>query len=173
MATMQATQTETNYRLADPDDVRKLLENYPTSVTSSEALPNAAPHPALNGKRVVLSWEERKTPADDAIYFVWGDGSKCWIPNSETFNALFTSTQDIILLSRAQLESISRGPDLSDGAAMVRGKGQVPNYFVSNKQKHYVTSPKVLAYCHLRGAQEIPRAAVEAIPTGFDIDYGA
>lgn len=169
---MATTQTATNYRLADPADVRSLLENYSTSVTSSEALPNATPQPALNGKRVLLSRDEAdpKKPEDNMIYFVWGDGSKCWIPNRETFDALFTSTQDIILLSRVQLESISRGPDLSDGAATVRGKGQVPNYFVSNNHKHYVTNQKVLAYCHLRGAQEIPRAAIEAIPRGFDID---
>jgi len=163
MATLQATQTETNYRLADPEEVRKILENYPSG-TSLEALPGATPQPALNGKRIMLE-------KGSAIFFVWA-GSKCLIPDAETYNAVFSGL-DIIVLGPTEFNSITLGDALTSGAAIVRGQGQVPNYFVSNNHKHYVTSPKVMSYCHFRGPLEIPRAVVEAIPRGFDIDYGA
>lgn len=169
---MATTQTETNYQLADPADVRKILESYPASVTSPEALPGALPHPGLNGRRIVLRWQEFKTPEDHAIYFVWGEGLKCVIPDSGTFHALFPGVEGVIELSRAELNSIASGPALSTGAALVRGDGQAPNYFVTNSQKHYITNPAVMAYCHFRGPREIPRAVIEAVPSGFDIDYG-
>jgi hypothetical protein len=170
---MATTQTETKYQLADPADVKKILESYPTSVLSSEALPGAIPHPGLNGKRIVLRWQEIKTPEDHAIYFVWGEGLKCVIPDSDTFHDLFPGVEGVIELSRAELNRIASGPALSTGAAIVRGKGQAPNYLVSNSHKHYITSPTVMAYCHFRGPKEIPRAVIEAIPAAFDIDYGA
>jgi hypothetical protein len=172
MATTQAPQAETDYQFAEPADVRKILENYPTSVGPLKALPGASPHPGLNGKRVVLRTDERKTPEDNALYFVWGDGFKCWVPDPPTFDALFANLQEVIVLSRAQLDAIATGPTMSNGAAIVRADKMPDQYLVSNKEKHLITSMKVLQYCHFTEAREVPLSVIEAMPTGFKINYG-
>lgn len=170
MATTQATQAETDYQFADPADVRKILENYPTSAGPLKALPGASPHPGLNGRRVMLRQDE--TPKDNRLYFVWGDGLKCHIPNFQTYQALFADMEEIIMLSRAQLDAIATGPTLSDGAAIVLADSNYDQYLVSNKDKHLIRSPKVVLYCHFKQPRLVPPSVIEAMPTGFQINYG-
>lgn len=170
---MATTQTATSYRLADEADVRKLLKNYPTSVKSLDPVPGAAPHPGLNGQRVVLRPEDRVTPEDHAIYFVWRDGVKCMIPDRPTFEDLFAAASGTLWLSRRELDQITTGEALTPGAVIIKSKGRDSQYLISNGEKHLIASMEVKKYCTFQHAQEVPAIIPDFIPKGFDIDYGA
>ena len=133
-----------------------------------EAVGAPFPHPGLCGKRV-------KSPDHRSVYLVWNGGYKCWIPNPATYDAIFRDWEEIVLLDTDQLAAIATGPSLTSGALMVRPQGLAPVYLVTNGTKNWVTSPKVMEYCHFRwptGNAVVPPILMEFVPNGIHIDYG-
>lgn len=176
MATATTQLAGIDYEFIDPQDARQLLENYSTTAHSLRDSPGAVPHPGLNGMRVTLRPEERKDEQDNKIFFVWDGGVKCWIPDGQTYNNLFANLDGVIALSRKELDSISKGPDLTVGAMTVQLQGDGlhdPQYVLTNNAKHWIASSSVLRYCNFRTGTEMPRIIIDFIPSGSNIDYGA
>ncbi len=124
------------------------------------------PHPGFNGRRI-------KPIGGNAIYFVWKNGYKCWIPNPATYDNLFRSWGGILELSKAQVDAIATGPNITPGAIMARGHDQAAVYFVSNQTKNWVTSPVAMDYCHFKWPNPtVPPVLLEFIPDGHHINYG-
>lgn len=132
----------------------------------AEDFPTQVPHPALDGQRI-------KPKGDPAIYFVWDNGLACHIPNPVTYELLFSTWEGILEIDPDQFAKFAKGPALSPGASILRGKGQDAVWFVSNGSKHHVASPPVMDYCAFDWDHEVvPAILLEFVPTGFTITYG-
>jgi hypothetical protein len=160
-------QAETPHDFMDPAKAKKLLAESKTASLLAADAPTAVPHPGLNGFRVMS--EEPRPPA---VYFVWNGGFKCHIPDPATYDSLFANWDRVLRLDVDELNSISTGPPMSPGAAIVQAAGDTAVYLVSNGSKHWVTRPFVMRYCNFRAPLEVPRSVLEPIPRGFDINYG-
>lgn len=163
-----------DFETLDPQEVKSSLKEKFDEVDT--VLPNIfdelvkinwTPHPALDGKRV-------KDPDRPEIFFVWGDGYKCHIPNPTTYNNLFNTWSGVMKLDPDELAQIAPGPPLTSGAILARAKDTAPVFLVTNGKKHHIKNPSVMGYCSFNwnAVVIVPPIMLDAIPTGPVIDAG-
>jgi hypothetical protein len=155
-----------SHEIMNPETAKRLWES-PAASQPTPASDNAIPHPGLNGQRVA-----DKSGTDKGLYFIWDGGLKCWVPNPVTYTQIFQDWGGILYLDPDELAQIATGPDMTSGAGIFKSFDADPNFLVSNSQKHYITSPGVLAYCNFRGAEVVSPVLLDLIPPGFNVTYG-
>jgi hypothetical protein len=89
--------------------------------------------PDLNGFRI-------KHP-NGTVYLIL-DGKRRHVPNPDTYNSLFRNWDGII--TDVDVDSITDGGALSDGAVLAKPNNGPAVFLVSNNQKRHVTSPAVM-----------------------------
>lgn len=120
---------------------------------------------------------------DTAVYFVL-EGKACHVPNPETYNNLFRNwdviggkniSASLKPLWDAMISQIPKGPEMTNGALLIKGDASDAVYLLTNGVKHWISSPAVMDYCAFewKKVKLLPLVVVEAIPSGSTIDYGS
>ena len=94
-----------------------------------------SPRPDLNGKRL-------NNPANGKVYLI-DQGVARWIPNPGTYNNLFANWSNII--PDVDINLITAGPQITDGAILARPNGGSPIYLVDNGHKRHIANPSTMA----------------------------
>lgn len=119
-----------------------------------------ADRPDLNGYRI-------KHP-DGTVYLIL-DGKRRHIPNPKTYENLFRNWDGIIV--DVDVDQITDGGALSDGAVLARPKEGAYVYLVSNGSKRHVTSPGVMDKYHFswHRVNDVPHILLDFINEGSGI----
>jgi hypothetical protein len=147
--------------VANPEQIKVETSPYSTTLGLNPPVSTAVVRPDLNGIRV-------RSPADPKIYLI-DRGVKRWIPNPETYNNLFANWDNVIV--SIEVNEITSGPDITNGAVLARPSGQAPIYLLDQNQKRHIQSPATMAKYSFNGGRvyQIPPAIMDSIYTGDEI----
>ncbi|MFI9721152.1 hypothetical protein ACIHFE_16110 [Streptomyces sp. NPDC052396] len=118
-------------------------------------------HPELNGLRV--------TGINGGKVYLILDGKRRWIPNPATYDQLFRGWDGIRYA--VDVEGITDGGQLSDGAFLAKAPDGPQVYLVTNGQKRWITSPAAMDkyYFDWRKIVSVSSVALRGFPTGSPI----
>lgn len=130
------------------------------------SLRTALPRPDLDGMRLI-------EPGTPDVWLMIG-GERRRIASSGVFDALFSEVERLVPYER--VDRIALGPELGDGACLVRADGALSIYLVTRAgngrvQKHFIpTYESLLDFAFdeskVRG---VPSLLIEALPDGVDL----
>lgn len=120
-------------------------------------------------KRPDLAGLRIKDPIGPRVYLVDDDGTKRWIPDVATYNALFRDWNGIENV--AETNAIDTGEDITSGAVLAKSNHLANVYLIDNGTKRRITSPAVMDkfYFAWDKIQVVPEVLLAFIPNGADI----
>ena len=121
-----------------------------------------ATRPDLAGLRI-------KDPISPRVYLIDDDGTKRWIPDVATYNALFRDWNGIENV--ADTNTIDNGADITMGAVLAKSNLLANVYLIDNGRKRWITNSEVMDkfYFAWDKIQVVPEVVLDFIPNGADI----
>jgi hypothetical protein len=121
-----------------------------------------ATRPDLAGLRI-------KDPVGPRVYLIDDDGTKRWISDVPTYNALFRDWNGIENI--AGTNTIDDGADITVGAVLAKSNQFANVYLIDNGMKRRISNPAVMDkfYFAWNKIQVVPEVVLDFIPSGADI----
>lgn len=121
-----------------------------------------ATRPDLAGLRI-------KDATGPWVYLIDDDGMKRCIPDTPTYDNLFSDWNGIVNIADA--DTIDDGADITVGAILAKSNQFANVYLVDNGTKRRITSPAVMDKFHFAWDKiyVIPEVVLAFIPNGTDI----
>ncbi len=154
MTTVATTNPQDAKAAENPQEVRQGLSGLASRDT-------AAPAPEYNGRLFQI-------PGHTEIYLIL-NGYLRHVPDWETFQELFSNGR---IEPADILDFISKGPALTKGAMLIRGKEVNKTYLLTDKVKMWIPNPTIFEQYHFDAAQVRvdPQIVLDFIPDGPNVE---
>ena len=114
-----------------------------------------------------------KTEDDDTVYLVMS-GEKCRFPDQAALDAIFNSrdihdgTSIVGRLWTSLGEQMPTGPDISEGAQLMRADNEPGVFLLTNRKKYGITSEDQFNSCNFswKKIHVYPKIIIDSIPDG-------
>ena len=101
-------------------------------------------------------------------------GRKCCIPNMDTLNGIFASrdihdgTSLVGSLWTQLVDQMPAGPDITDGAQLIKADNSAAVFLLTNRRKYGITSEEQFEECNFgwKKIHTYPAIVIDAIPDG-------
>lgn len=113
---------------------------------------------------------QRVTASKPGAVFVVINGQLHAIPDTATYNNLFTNWTTI-LVSDYLIDEMPRGVALSAGAVLAKGNVHGAAFLITNGRKHWIPNTQIfdLFSFNARNVNVVAQVIIDAVPQGSDI----
>jgi hypothetical protein len=106
----------------------------------------------------------------DTVYVVI-DNNKCKIPDMKTSKNLWATQEGIQILTKAKLDGIPDGAELSEGAVLAMATDNAAVFLITGGQKRKIHSMTTFSKYGFSqgGIYKVPKILIDPVPPGTEI----